>query len=150
MSSSKPRPTCCCPDKCFLIKSITSVATLDLQGNNIGPKGAQALAGEMQWNTSVVTMDLQDNNTGSEGTEALAGLLQGNTSVTILHRNMRREQDQATAPIFSRVVRWVGRIHSVNSSRIYESRLWLLVAQYAFTTPKGRKDALRAARSHTQ
>lgn len=61
MSSSKPRPTCCCPDKCFLIKSITSV-----------------------------TLDLQDNNTGSEGTEALAGLLQGNTSVTILHRNMRR------------------------------------------------------------
>ena len=76
----------------------------------------------------------------------------GNRALAIILRRNRRyhEVDQVTAPTFSRVVRWVGRIHSVTSSRIYESRLWHLVAQYAFATPKGRKDALRAARSHTQ
>ena len=122
-----------------------------------------ALARALQGNTTLTTLRLQDNTIVPDGTAALAEALRGNTTVTTLsvsgnrvfsvipRRNKRyREQDQATAPTFSSVVSWVGRIHSATPSRIYEPRLWDLVAQYAFTTPKGRKDALRAARSHTQ
>ena len=153
------------------LRGNTILVTLNLSWNSIGPGGAAALAGALRGNTTLTTLDLPWNNIAAGGVEALAGALRGNVTLTtlwvggsdgfpqegsralaiILCRNMRyREQDQATVPIFSRVVRWVEGIHSVNSSRIYESRLWLLVAQYAFTTPKGRKDALRAARSHTQ
>jgi len=40
--------------------------------------------------------------------------------------------------------------NSVTSSRIYEPRLWHLVAQHMFNTPTARNGALRAVRNHIQ
>ncbi|KAK3278367.1 hypothetical protein CYMTET_13690 [Cymbomonas tetramitiformis] len=62
----------------------TSLNTLDLCGNNIGPEGAKALAvaltpnAEGVFNTSLNTLNLRRNNIGPEGAKALAVALTPN------------------------------------------------------------------------
>ncbi|KAK3282026.1 hypothetical protein CYMTET_10220 [Cymbomonas tetramitiformis] len=62
----------------------TSLNTLNLIGNNIGPKGAKALAvaltpnAEGVFNTSLNTLDLTYNQIGAEGAKALAVALAPN------------------------------------------------------------------------
>ncbi|KAK3281841.1 hypothetical protein CYMTET_10391 [Cymbomonas tetramitiformis] len=62
----------------------TSLNTLDLEGNNIGNEGAEALAAALSpneegvFNTFLNTLNLGRNNIGNEGAEALAAALSPN------------------------------------------------------------------------
>ncbi|KAK3236010.1 hypothetical protein CYMTET_53827 [Cymbomonas tetramitiformis] len=84
----------------------TSLNTLSLAGNEIGPEGAKALAvaltpnAEGVFNTSLNTLDLTSNNIGPEGTKALALALTPNaegmfnTSLNTLHLTESRIGDE--------------------------------------------------------
>ena len=62
-----------------------SLTTLDLNDNEIGDDGAQALAIALENNTSITEFNLEYNQIGDEGAQALATALQKNNSLTVLN-----------------------------------------------------------------
>ncbi|KAK3282617.1 hypothetical protein CYMTET_9653 [Cymbomonas tetramitiformis] len=84
----KPRPLTLGPEDAILLGAVlvfnTSLNTLDLGYNRIGPEGAKALAvaltpnAEGVFNTSLNTLDLNNNDIGPEGAKALAVALTPN------------------------------------------------------------------------
>ena len=66
------------------LKSNTSLTTLGLVGNGIGGNGAAALGECLLNNTSLTKLDLQLNQIGGDGAAALGECLNCNTSLTML------------------------------------------------------------------
>ena len=67
-----------------VLEANTTLTNLDLQGNNIGPAGAESLATALKTNTTLTNLDLQGNNIGPAGAESLATALKTNTTLTNL------------------------------------------------------------------
>ena len=68
-----------------VLEANTTLTNLDLQGNNIGPAGAESLATALKTNTTLTNLDLSDNNLGPVGAESLATALKTNTTLTNLN-----------------------------------------------------------------
>ena len=62
----------------------TTLTNLDLQGNNIGPTGAESLSTALKTNTTLTHLDLSSNNIGPGGAVSLATALKTNTTLTHL------------------------------------------------------------------
>ena len=56
-----------------MLEQCSSVATLDLEYNDIGEEGAVILAGVLGQCSSLATLDLGDNGIGPEGARILVG-----------------------------------------------------------------------------
>jgi hypothetical protein len=63
----------------------TTLETLSLDGNDIGDVGAQALATALLTNTTLITLILYENNFGAVGVQALVDTLATNTTLTDLY-----------------------------------------------------------------
>ncbi|KAK3831131.1 MAG: hypothetical protein J3R72DRAFT_425615 [Linnemannia gamsii] len=66
-----------------ILKTNSTLVTLDLQNNSIRYDGAKALAEALKTNSTLATLDLQYNWIGGNGAEALAEALKSNSTVTI-------------------------------------------------------------------
>ena len=65
-----------------VLEANTTLTNLDLQGNNIGPAGAESLATALKTNTTLTNLDLSySNNIGPAGAESLATALKTNTTL---------------------------------------------------------------------
>ncbi|KAI9149835.1 Leucine-rich repeat-containing protein 45 [Blastocladiella emersonii ATCC 22665] len=62
----------------------TSLRTLDLRNNKIGPAGTELLAQGLRTNRTLLTLDMRWNNSGWLGGTALATLFQFNSTLTAL------------------------------------------------------------------
>ena len=71
-----------------VLEANTTLTNLDLQGNNIGPAGAESLATALKTNTTLTNLDLSYNNIGSAGAESLATALKTNTTLTNLNLSL--------------------------------------------------------------
>jgi Ran GTPase-activating protein (RanGAP) involved in mRNA processing and transport len=56
------------------------LAELDLEGNQIGNKGAESLGKALESNESLTELDLGDNQIGYKGAESLKALKSNNES----------------------------------------------------------------------
>ena len=65
-----------------IIKDITTITTIDLDGNSIGAEGCSSLAKALETNTTITTIDLHYNSIGAEGCSSLAKALETNTTIT--------------------------------------------------------------------
>ncbi|KFH69340.1 hypothetical protein MVEG_04154 [Podila verticillata NRRL 6337] len=63
----------------------STLTTLNLEGNNIGDKGAQALTEALKTNSTLTTLNLEGNNIGDKGAQALAEALKTNSTLTTLN-----------------------------------------------------------------
>jgi hypothetical protein len=54
-----------------LLRGNTTLTTLNIRSNQIGPEGAQALAGALKENKTLTTLSLGGNQIGDEGEKAL-------------------------------------------------------------------------------
>ncbi|KAM7433100.1 hypothetical protein ABFA07_016615 [Porites harrisoni] len=68
-----------------VLEANTTLTTLDLHGNNIGPAGAESLATALEANTTLTNLNLFGNNIGPAGAESLATALKTNTTLTNLY-----------------------------------------------------------------
>ena len=59
----------------------SSLASITLMANDIGPTGAKALAPAFCSNTLLTSVNLSDNNLGEEGTKIICDALKGNTAL---------------------------------------------------------------------
>ena len=74
-----------------VLEANTTLTNLDLQGNNIGPAGAESLATALKTNTTLTNLFLSHNNIGPAGAESVATVLKTNTTLTNLdlsHNNL--------------------------------------------------------------
>jgi Ran GTPase-activating protein (RanGAP) involved in mRNA processing and transport len=62
----------------------SSLASITLMANDIGPMGAKALAPAFCSNTLLTSVNLSDNNLGEEGTKIICDALKGNTTLKYL------------------------------------------------------------------
>ena len=67
-----------------VLEANTTLTNLDLQGNNIGPTGAESLATALKTNTTLTHLDLSGNNIAPGGAVSLATALKTNTTLTNL------------------------------------------------------------------
>ena len=67
-----------------VLKTNTTLTNLGLSQNNIGPAGAESLAAALNTNTSLTNLSLVENNIGPAGAESLATALKTNTTLTNL------------------------------------------------------------------
>ncbi|KAF9962085.1 hypothetical protein BGZ72_010691 [Mortierella alpina] len=67
-----------------VLKTNTTLTTLDLQSNSVGDIGAQALSEALQTNSTLTTLALNNNNIGDNGAQALAYALKTNKTLTTL------------------------------------------------------------------
>ena len=67
-----------------VLETNTTLTNLDLQGNNIGPTGAESLSTALKTNTTLTHLDLSSNNIGPGGAVSLATALKTNTTLTNL------------------------------------------------------------------
>lgn len=74
-----PRPCtrCCAGD--------ASISTLNISANNIGDKGAAALAEMLKSNTTLERLDLSSNVIDYDGITAISAVLVDNTSLKALY-----------------------------------------------------------------
>ena len=77
-----------------VLEANTTLTNLDLQGNNIGPAGAESLATALKTNTTLTNLELSGNNLGPAGAESLATALKTNTTLT----NLRLSYDNNIGP----------------------------------------------------
>ena len=66
------------------LKTNTTLTNLNLRWNNIGPAGAESLATALKTNTALTNLGLHGNNIGPAGAESLATVLKTNTTLTNL------------------------------------------------------------------
>ena len=67
-----------------VLKTNTTLTNLGLSQNNIGPAGAESLAAALKTNTTLTNLSLVENNIGPAGAESLATALKTNTTLTNL------------------------------------------------------------------
>ena len=73
-----------------VLKTNTTVTTLDLHGNRIGGDGAAALGECLRYNTSLTTLNLNGSGIGDDGAAALGECLRNNASLKKL--DLQRNQ----------------------------------------------------------
>src|SRR6185312_5439126 len=73
-----------------ILKSNSSLNSLNLQENQIGATGAMALAKALESNSSLISLNLWNNQIGDTGATALAKALESKSSLTSL--NLRGNQ----------------------------------------------------------
>ena len=69
----------------FIQNSGSSIKTLNLHGNKIGPAGAESLSKVLLANHSLERLYLSDNDIGDDGAVTLAGALRTSTSLRRLY-----------------------------------------------------------------
>ncbi|CAO3563710.1 unnamed protein product [Mortierella alpina] len=67
-----------------LTEGLSRLTSLDLSGNSIGDKGAQALSEALKINSTVTTLNLGSNSIGANGAQALSEALKTNSTLTTL------------------------------------------------------------------
>jgi hypothetical protein len=68
----------------LMLLAVTSVHTLSLQSNRLGPDGGAALAEGLKGNSMLHSLNLRDNRLGPQGGAALAESIKGNTTLQSL------------------------------------------------------------------
>jgi Ran GTPase-activating protein (RanGAP) involved in mRNA processing and transport len=68
-----------------VLKTNTTLTSLDLDSNQLGDTGAQALTEALKTNTTLTSLDLSGNQLGDVGVQALAEALKTNTTLTRLN-----------------------------------------------------------------
>jgi len=67
-----------------MLKTTSTLTTLNLQNNLISDNGAQALSEALKINSSLTTLNLKSNLIGDSGAQTLAQALKSNSSPTTL------------------------------------------------------------------
>ncbi|KAG0375255.1 hypothetical protein BGX24_009350 [Mortierella sp. AD032] len=68
-----------------VLKTNSTLTTLNLQNNSIGDDGAKALAEALKINSTLTTLNLYSNSIGDDGAKALAEALKMNSALTTLN-----------------------------------------------------------------
>ncbi len=73
------------------LRGDTSLQSLDIGGNNIGPEGITALAEALKGNENLTTLELGYNPIGEAGAKALAAVIKYDLKVCVSRRPDRAE-----------------------------------------------------------
>ncbi|KAF9551518.1 hypothetical protein EC957_008187 [Mortierella hygrophila] len=68
-----------------VLKTNSTLTTLDLSNNSIGDDGAKAMAEALKTNSTLTTLDLFNNSIGDDGAKAMAEALKTNSTLTTLN-----------------------------------------------------------------
>jgi len=88
-----------CTELFVILENNTTLTYLDLDSNQIGAKGAEALAKALHGNTTLMELNLDSNQIGAKGAEALAKALHGNTTLTELNLALNKIGDSGAAAL---------------------------------------------------
>ncbi|KAI0212755.1 hypothetical protein LSAT2_002305 [Lamellibrachia satsuma] len=80
-------------DHLLCTQNNTRIETIDLEGNDIGPRGAKYLSRALRENVFVTQLVLADNNIGSSGAEVLCKMLGENYAISTLDLSSNNFKD---------------------------------------------------------
>ncbi|KAF9899014.1 hypothetical protein EC991_009784, partial [Linnemannia zychae] len=69
------------------LRTNSTLTTLNLQFNKVGPHEVQAMAEVLRTNSTMITLDLGNNFIGGSGAQSLSAILQANSTLTTLILN---------------------------------------------------------------